>query len=284
MNTIERELPLNLLVVDDEALARQRLLDQLDDLRPQTALGHVNEAASGMAAIDILSGQEGTTKAPSYHAVLTDIRMPGMDGIELAAHVARLEKAPVAVFVTAFDNYAVRAFELNAIDYLLKPVRTERLFTALQKIRHSYSGMYSADQANEPGKQGEILKIGQQWRGSGRHQLSYTEHGVLRLLAVTDVLFFRAGQKYTEAHTSQGYHLLVDSLTRLEEEFADVFFRLHRSVLVAKRAIISLQRTDSDKLAENEDAPYGWAQLHGIEERLPISRRQWAAARNMVIK
>ena len=119
--------PLKVLIVDDEPLARDRLRTLLSDIAAQFASVVVGEAANGLAALDVLCDQ-------AVDVVLADIRMPGMDGIELASHLGRLEKPPSVIFTTAYDNYAVQAFDLNAVDYLLKPVRTQRLLAALQKV------------------------------------------------------------------------------------------------------------------------------------------------------
>ena len=121
---------LTVMIVDDETLARVRLRDLLADIAAEVPNEVIAEAANGQLAVEAL-------KERLPDVMLLDIRMPKMDGIELARHVSRLEKPPVIVFVTAYDNYAVQAFELNAIDYLVKPVRAQRLAAALQKARHS---------------------------------------------------------------------------------------------------------------------------------------------------
>jgi len=251
-----KESPLKILLVDDEPLARDRLRTLLSDISVQLATEVVGEAGNGLAALEFL-------RQHPVDVVLADIRMPAMDGIELAGHLGAFEKPPAVIFTTAYDNYAVQAFDLNAVDYLLKPVRTQRLLTALQKVPASTS----ADTALLNG-------LGRELRGSGRTHLSCHERGRLLLVPVSEILYFKADLKYVSARTVEREFLLDDALTRLETEFADRFIRLHRAVLVAKSALAGFEKAAS----EDADA-YGWALLRGVPEKLPVSRRQWAAAK-----
>ncbi len=203
-------------------------------------------------------------RATPTDVVLADIRMPGMDGLELAGHLGGMEYPPAVIFTTAYDNYAVQAFDLNAIDYLLKPVRTQRLLTALQKARPS-----------RPPDGTLLADIGQATRGGGRTHLSCHERGRLLLVPLKEVLYLKADLKYVTARTRDREYLLDETLTHLEQEFADRFIRLHRSVLVARDALAGFEK------AADEDAEgYGWALLRGVSEKLPVSRRQWVVARN----
>lgn len=248
-------IPLNLLLVDDEPLARERLRALLDDIARQCPVVVVGEAGNGLQALEILQAQ-------AVDVVLCDIRMPGMDGIELATHLGRLSKPPALIFTTAYDNYAVQAFDLNALDYLLKPVRAQRLLAALQKVA-------------PPSPDSELLKrIGQTLRGGGRTHLSCHERGRLLLVPVDEVLYFRAELKYVTARTAEREYLLDESLAHLETEFAERFVRLHRAVLVAPGALAGFE-----KAAADDGEAYGWALLRGVPEKLPVSRRQWAAAK-----
>ena len=249
---------LNVLIVDDEPLARDRLRMLLGDLAVQLPSVVVGEAGNGVAALEVLRQQP-------VDVVLADIRMPGMDGIELASHLGRLEKPPAVIFTTAYDNYAVQAFDLNAIDYLLKPVRAQRLLAALQKLP-----------ARHP--EGEVLAgLGQQLRGGGRSHLSCHERGRLLLVPVAEVLYFKADLKYVTARTAEREYLLDESLTHLESEFAERFLRLHRAVLVAKTALAGFERAAGD-----DAEAYGWALLRDVPEKLPVSRRQWVPAKALV--
>ena len=247
--------PLHILIADDEPLARERLRHLLADIAAQQACVIVGEAANGLQALDIL-------RAQPVDVVLVDIRMPGMDGIELASHLGRLAAPPAVIFTTAYDNYAVQAFDLNAIDYLLKPVRAQRLLAALQKVP-----------GHRPDPR-QMADLGQSMRGSGRTHLSCHERGRLLLVPVAEVLYFKADLKYVTARTRDREYLLDEALTHLEEEFADRFIRLHRAVLVARNALAGFE-----KAAGDDAEAYGWALLRGVPDKLPVSRRQWAPAK-----
>jgi len=219
----------------------------------------VGEASNGLEALAIL-------REHPVDVVLADIRMPGMDGIEMAGHLGGFEKPPTVIFITAYDNYAVQAFDLNALDYLLKPVRTQRLLTALQKIP-----------SGPPPNAALLSGIGREMRGTGRTHLSCHERGRLLLVPVAEVLYFKADLKYVTARTVDREYLLDEALMHLETEFAERFIRLHRAVLVAKSALAGFEKAVGD----DADA-YGWALLRGVLEKLPVSRRQWAPAKALV--
>lgn len=251
-----QDKPLKILLVDDEPLARSRLRELLGDISIQFASEVVGEAGNGLAALEFI-------RENPVDVVLADIRMPGMDGIELAGHLGAFEHPPAVIFTTAYDNYAVQAFDLNAVDYLLKPVRTQRLLTALQKV------------AAAPQPDAAVLAgIGREVRGGGRTHLSCHERGRLLLVPVAEVLYFKADLKYVTARTVDREYLLDEALTHLEEEFADRFMRLHRAVLVAKAALAGFE-----KAAGDDAEAYGWALLRGVPDKLPVSRRQWAPAK-----
>ena len=240
---------LSVLIVDDEAPARARLRDLLADIAAEVPNAVVGEAANSVLALEAIAGR-------AVDVMLVDIRMPKMDGIELARHLGQLEAPPAIIFVTAFDSYAVQAFELNAIDYLVKPVRAPRLAAALLKVRKQ-----------RPVLAPTVLATLQQGE---RMHLSCHERGRLLLIPVADIIYLKADLKYVVARTASREYLLDESLTHLEEEFSERFIRLHRSVLVAKTAIAGFEKSTG------EDAETQWqALLHGISERLPVSRRQW---------
>ena len=246
--------PLSVMIVDDEAPARARLRDLLADVAGEQPNTVVAEAANGLLALEAIAGLVGT--GVNVDVALVDIRMPTMDGIELVRHLALLEKPPGIIFVTAYDIYAVHAFELNAIDYLLKPVRAPRLAAALHKLRQ-------ARRAPAP----QVLAELQQ---GARTHLACHERGRLLLIPLADILYLKADLKYVVARTVSREYLLDESLTRLEDEFAKRFIRLHRSALVARDAIAGFEKNDGI------DAETQWqAILRGIPERLPVSRRQW---------
>ena len=240
---------LSVLIVDDEAPARARLRDLLADIAAEVPNAVVGEAANGVLALEAIAGR-------AVDVMLVDIRMPKMDGIELARHLGQLEAPPAIIFVTAFDSYAVQAFELNAIDYLVKPVRAPRLATALLKVRKQ-----------RPVLAPTVLATLQE---GARMHLSCHERGRLLLIPVADIIYLKADLKYVVARTASREYLLDESLTHLEEEFSERFIRLHRSVLVAKTAIAGFEKSTG------EDAETQWqALLQGVSERLPVSRRQW---------
>ena len=240
---------LSVMIVDDEAPARSRLRDLLADASADVPNEVVAEAANGQLAVESISGN-------SVDLALVDIRMPKMDGIELARHLGNLEQPPAIVFVTAYDSYAVKAFELNAIDYLIKPVRWPRRIAALQKVRK-----------HQPVPPNPALAQIQQ---GARTHLSCHERGRLLLIPVGDILYLKADLKYVTALTAHREYLLDESLTHLDEEFSERFIRLHRSALVARDAIIGFEKN------AEEDAETQWqALLRGVPDKLPVSRRQW---------
>ncbi|MHB9117747.1 MAG: LytR/AlgR family response regulator transcription factor [Burkholderiales bacterium] len=237
---------LRILVVDDEAPARSRLRDLLRDCAAELPLEVAGEAANGAEAIAWLNGHPADV-------VLLDIRMPVMDGLEAARHIQRFPAPPAVIFVTAFDQHAVDAFEVNAIDYLLKPVRRERLLVALRKAQTMSEGQAEALRYVLP--------------RSLRH-VSVFQHGRIHLIPLEDILYLRAELKYVTVRTAEKEFLLEESLNRLEEEFAGHFVRIHRNCLVARGAVAGFEKTD-------DDSHSGWAVvLKATAEKLPVSRRQ----------
>ena len=242
---------LHILIVDDETLARQRLRTLLADCTAP-AIGSVTEAAHATEAMERL--QHGTVDV-----VLLDIHMPGMDGISFAQARAALPRPPAVVFVTAHAEHAVAAFELDAVDYLTKPVRLERLQQALQKTERT-AHMGRALQADLA--QGTLLI----------HDRGRTER-----IPLGEVLYFKAELKYVTVRTAARSYILDDSLSELETRYAPRFMRIHRNALVARRAVRALEKHyDAD---EGE----GWAvRLDGLSELLMVSRRQVAAVRDAI--
>ena len=245
--------PLQVMIVDDEAPARARLRDLLADINDEVPNRVIAEAANGIAAIEALE----VLADKQVDVVLADIRMPKMGGVELARHLAQLHVQPAVIFVTAYDSYAVEAFELSAVDYLVKPVRAVRLAAALKKLLKA--PMPSATTAT-------LAQLPQE----GRTHLSCHERGKLLLIPIAEVLYLKADFKYVTARTVAREFLLDESLTHLEEEFPERFIRLHRSVLVAKDAIVGFEKN----LAEDADTQWQ-ALLRGVPDKLPVSRRQW---------
>ncbi len=243
--------PPRILIVDDEQPARERMRELLGDCAAACPHSIVGECANGYDALSTLTRE-------SVDLVLVDINMPQMGGMEFARHALNLDVSPSIIFVTAHDQYAVQAFELNAIDYLLKPVRASRLEAALQKAARS---------RDEPHPGRELLAS---IDPNPRRHLSVAERGRILLVPVAEVIYLKAEQKYVTLKTTQNEHLLEESLAHLEMEFGGQFVRIHRNCLVARAAISGFERVAD---AEGEA---GWAvSLRGLEEKLPISRRQW---------
>ena len=241
------EAPLRLLIVDDEAPARRRLRELLDDCASALPLLVVGEAASGREALTLL----GTTPAD---LVLSDIHMPDMDGIELARHLLKLPLPPVLIFTTAFHEHAIAAFEVHAIDYLVKPVRVQRLLAALQKVPRLRP---------IPGAKLERLPA------AARRFLSVTERSRVVLVPIEEVIYLKAELKYITIRTAEREYLLEESLTKLEDEFGQRFVRVHRNCLVARDAIRGFER----HLSAEGDSHWE-VLLRGVPEALPVSRRQ----------
>ena len=237
---------LRVVITDDEAPARSRLRDLLQDCAATLPIELVGEAANGRELIELLQEREADL-------VLLDIRMPEMDGLEAAQHLQKLPDPPKIIFTTAFDAYAVKAFELHAVDYLLKPIRLRRLFDAVTRAR-----------ALTPLR----LDVLKDLAPEARTHLSVQERGRVILVPVPDILYLRAELKYVSIRTREREFLLEESLTRLEQEFASRFVRIHRSCLVAKAHLSGFEKAA-------EDGEGGWvALLKGVEEKLPVSRRQ----------
>lgn len=237
---------LRLLLVDDEAPARKRLNELLDDLKERVALEVVAEAANGREALDLAAQH-----APDV--VLLDIRMPEIDGIEVARHLQKLERPPAIVFTTAYDAYAIKAFEVHAVDYLLKPIRAARLEDALMRARSS-----------APPKDDTLSSL----QTSARAHLCSQERGRIHLIPVDEIVYLKAELKYVTVRTAEREFLLEESLAKLEQEFAERFVRIHRNCLVARAAIRGFER------AHEEGEGHWVVMLDGIPEKVPVSRRQ----------
>jgi two-component system response regulator AlgR len=242
------------LIVDDEAPARLRLRQLLADLAEQVPNEVAGEAANGVEALEKLA-ESGADVA------LVDIRMPRMDGIELARHLAAQSRGPAVIFVTAYDQYAVTAFDLSAVDYLLKPVRIARLADALRKV------------ARTPTTGEALRQAGERLAPGGRRQLRCSERGKVLLVPAAEVIYFRADLKYVVARTAEREYLLEESLAQLEQEFGDRLLRIHRNCLVARQAIRGFER--EREAAAGEGEAHWVLLLHGVPEHLPVSRRQW---------
>ncbi len=250
-----RQPALNILIVDDEAPARNRLHALLADI---SGIDVIVEAKNGKQALEIASD-----KQPDI--VLLDIRMPEMDGIEVAQHLQKLSKPPAIIFTTAYDSYAIQAFDMSAVDYLLKPIRLERLQTAIQKARVLLPTQLEA-----------LTPINPQ-----RTHLSISERNRIVLVPVTDIIYLRAELKYITVRTAEREYLIEESLTHLEQEFGNIFIRLHRNCLVASAYILGYEKRSLDNQSHNDTGNTGdihekqWvALLKHVPETIAVSRRQ----------
>ena len=242
---------LKVLIVDDESLARTRLRTLLGDCTAP-AVSLLAEAANAAQAVELLQRQD-------VDVALIDIHMPGADGMTLARILHALPHPPAVVFVTAHAEHAVQAFELEALDYLTKPVRLERLQAALQKVERLLQSARGpvADQAEE------VLII--------------QDRGGTERIPLSQVLYLKAELKYITVRTQARSYILEGSLSELEEKFKSRFMRIHRNALIARVAVRALERHYDAEEGE------GWAvRLDGIDELLSVSRRQLAAVREVV--
>jgi two-component system response regulator AlgR len=237
----------SVLIVDDEQPARERLERLVGELPGWRVAGMCANGAEALALI--------TKLAPAV--VLLDIRMPGMTGIEVARHAATLEAPPAVVFTTAYDEYALQAFESQAVGYLLKPVRRERLEEALK-----HASRLSSPQLRGIATPERPLAV--------RQHVAARVRDELKLIPVKDIRFFRAEQKYVTVRHARGEDLIDESLRQLAEEFERDFVRAHRSLLVGIAHIEALERMDEDSYV---------LRLRGETEPLPVSRRQIADLR-----
>lgn len=211
---------MEVLIADDEPLARERLAALLAELGGHRVVGAVGDGRSVLEAC----------MAQPPDAVLLDIEMPGMDGLEAARHLAAFDMPPAVIFCTAYDEHALAAFDAAAVDYLLKPVRLERLAAALQRAAERRAGRRQAQAA-------PVLP------GRTRTHLAARLRGSLRLVPVAEIRYLQADEKYVVVHHARGEDLVEDSLKSLEAEFAGRFLRIHRNCLVAREQFSELKRT-----------------------------------------
>jgi len=233
---------LNILIVDDEEPARRRLR-RMVEANPEAEVA--GEAGSSFEALDKI-------KNLNPDVVLLDISMPGMDGMELARVLQGQEEAPAVIFCTAFQDQALTAFEREAVDYLVKPVRPERLEQALAKASR-YLGI------QEEQEEEQFLRS--------------TVGGKVVLTPMRRVICLLAEDKYTTVVYDEGETVIDESLTELENRFPDVFFRVHRNALVAQRHIRGLERTTEG---------HTLVTLSGTDRKPEVSRRNASALRKLL--
>ena len=240
---------MKILIVDDEKPARDRLSRMVGELGQHELVG---EAVNGVEAL-------GMSQSREPDIVLMDIRMPGMDGIEAARHISRLDEPPAVIFTTAFSDHALEAFETHAVDYLLKPVKQERLKAAI-------------DAAIRPTR-AQAARSGDALSGlEPRQHICARVRGSLVLVPIDNIFYFHAEQKYVTVRHREGEVLIEDALKALETEFGDRFFRIHRNALVSLEALGGMQSDNDGHLVTFRD----------IDDKLEISRRHLPGVRKII--
>lgn len=240
---------MKILIVDDEKPARDRLARMAGDLQDHQLVG---EAVNGLEAL-------GMAQSLEPDIILMDIRMPGMDGIEAARHIAKLDQPPAVIFTTAFSDHALEAFETHAVDYLLKPVKQERLRDALDAaIRPTRA---QATRSNDVLSELEP-----------RQHICARVRGNLVLVPIDSIYYFHAEQKYVTVRHAEGEVLIEDALKALEAEFGDRFFRIHRNALVSLSALGGMHTDNDGHQVTFQD----------IDDRLEISRRHLPGVRKII--
>jgi two-component system response regulator AlgR len=234
-------MTLRVLIVDDEPPARERLRSMLVEFGDFDIVGEAGHGEQALAQVDKLTPD----------IVLLDVRMPGIDGLEVARQLATMEEPPAVIFTTAFDEYALQAFDSQAIAYLLKPIRSEKLKAALTK----------AGRLTRPQLQ-QVASVARE--PTHRSHIGVRGRDGLKLIPLEDVLCFHADQKYTTVRHLKGEDLIEDSLKTLEEEFAASFLRVHRNALVNTRFLERIARDASGQ---------HFVHLRGLAEPLEVSRR-----------
>lgn len=239
---------MKLLIVDDESLARSRLRQLVERLDDCTVVG---EASNGREALELFARE-------NPDVVLMDIRMPGMDGLSAARKLAELEHPPAVIFTTAYDRFALEAFEARGVDYLLKPVRAERLQAALDRSRRLNRAQL------------EQVELVSDNGNGGRRHIRARMGDQLHLIPIEDVYFFRAEHKYVVVRHRGGEVLVEEPLKQLETEFSDRFQRIHRNALVAVDQVASIEKLGRGRVRLH---------LREVEEPLDVSRRMLPAVR-----
>jgi two-component system response regulator AlgR len=233
---------MRLLIVDDESPARERLRRLLEEIEDCEVVGEADNGEQALATCGELHPD----------VVLLDVRMPGLSGIQVARHIDSLEDPPAVIFTTAYDQYALEAFDAHAVGYLLKPVRRERLEVALARAARLSEAVLGPLNAGTRGLQ-------------RRRHIAARIRDQLKLIPVDSIRYFEAEQKYVSVYHRDGVDLIEEPLKQLEQEYSDLFVRIHRSMLVAIAAIEAL---------EKDSAGGHHVRLRDDERSLPVSRRQ----------
>ncbi len=211
---------MNVLIVDDEQLARQRLRHMLSGMGEHV----IGEAATGEQALQ-------QTQHASPDVILMDIRMPGMDGLEAAGYINQMDNPPAIIFTTAYSDHALQAFETHAIDYLLKPIKRDRLAYAISAAKRL--------------TRVQIQRLRDDDMDDRRSRICVKSRGSLELVPIEEIIYFKADQKYVTLKTDDHEYLIEESLIALEQEFASCFVRIHRNALVSENHIAGLSKNET---------------------------------------
>lgn len=246
---------MKLLICDDEPLARDRMRRLVENLQGYEIVG---EAQNGLEAVEM-------TKAQEPDVLLIDIQMPGLDGLEASLHISKLPNPPAIIFCTAYNDYAVEAFKVNAIAYLLKPVKSEQLDEALkssQKLNKAQLKMLSTQTTDITGD-----------TTAKRSHISAKTHRGIELIDINEIRYFKADQKYVVIRHLGGEVLVDDALKDFERDLGDAFIRIHRNALVAIEHIEGLDVVSAGQYL---------VRMRGIEEKLQVSRRHAPQVRKLL--
>jgi len=240
---------MKILVVDDEAPARERLARLLTEIQGNYEL--VGEARDGIEAVQLCQSRP-------VDLVLMDVQMPGLNGLDAAKQLANLQPPPAVILVTAYEQYALAAFEHKVEDYLVKPVRRERLQAALERARIPTRAQAAALATRDEANPGRRLSLSAHYRGG------------LQTVPIEDIVYLQAERKYVTVRHTGGELLVDESLKSLEDEFQDLFLRIHRNALVARARLFAIEKGADGSIE---------VRLRDCPERLPVSRRHLADIR-----
>lgn len=243
---------MKILVADDEVHARTRIKSLVEEIDSDFEV--VGEVRHGVEAVELSWDLK-----PDL--VLLDIRMPLLDGIEAARELGKIDRPPAIVFTTAYDQHALQAFEANAIDYLLKPIRKEKLENSLRKAKIVSQSQY------------QQLSSSVFPKPLPRNQLCIPYRGELKLISVDSIFYFQADHKYTVVRTLEQEYLIEESLKVLENEFKEFYIRIHRNALAARKHLAGLRKTKAGRIFVN---------FVGISDQLEVSRRQLSELRALL--
>ena len=240
---------MKVLIVDDEAPARDRLVHMVSSIDSMETSG---QASNGLEAVRMVQDSH-------PDVVLMDIRMPGMDGLEAARHLSEMDEPPAIIFTTAYSEHALEAYDANAVDYLVKPIRQEKLEKSLAKARKLTKA--------------QIAALNMETNTTGRSHICARIRGNLELIPVDEIVYFQADQKYITVRHVGGEVLIEDALKNLEVEFEDRLIRIHRNALVSTNYITGMEKNIDGRFVVT---------FKEVDDTFEISRRHVAEVRKFL--